>query len=42
MKNLDDQYDIIILDPPAFAKHMKVKQKALQGYKRLNTGLLNK
>ena len=37
MKNLDDQYDIIILDPPAFAKHMKVKHKALQGYKRLNT-----
>ena len=37
MKNLNDQYDIIILDPPAFAKHMKVKHKALQGYKRLNT-----
>lgn len=37
MKNLSDQYDIIILDPPAFAKHMKVKHKALQGYKRLNT-----
>ena len=37
MKNLDDQYDIIVLDPPAFAKHMKVKHKALQGYKRLNT-----
>ena len=37
MKNLNDLYDIIILDPPAFAKHMKVKHKALQGYKRLNT-----
>ncbi len=37
MKNLDDQYDIIVLDPPAFAKHMNVKHKALQGYKRLNT-----
>ena len=37
MKNLNDQYDIIILDPPAFAKHIKVKHKALQGYKRLNT-----
>ena len=37
MKNLEEQYDIIILDPPAFAKHMKVKHKALQGYKRLNT-----
>ena len=37
MKNLEEEYDIIILDPPAFAKHMKVKHKALQGYKRLNT-----
>ena len=37
MKNLKELYDIIILDPPAFAKHMKVKHKALQGYKRLNT-----
>jgi 23S rRNA (cytosine1962-C5)-methyltransferase len=37
IKNLDDAFDIIILDPPAFAKHMKVKHKALQGYKRLNT-----
>ena len=42
MKNLDDQYDIIILDPPAFAKHMKVKHKGLQGYKRLNTRAIEK
>ena len=37
IKKMEDQYDIIILDPPAFAKHIKVKHKALQGYKRLNT-----
>ena len=37
IKNLDDAFDIIVLDPPAFAKHIKVKHKALQGYKRLNT-----
>jgi len=30
------QYDVIILDPPAFAKHQKVLDNALQGYKRLN------
>ena len=37
LKNMEYKYDIIILDPPAFAKHIKVKHKALQGYKRLNT-----
>ncbi len=31
------KYDLIILDPPAFAKHLNVVQNALQGYKRLNT-----
>ena len=36
IKDLDNEYDIIVLDPPAFAKHIKVKHKALQGYKRLN------
>ena len=33
---MDDRYDLIILDPPAFAKHHKVLGNALQGYKRLN------
>lgn len=31
------QYDLIILDPPAFAKHRGAIKNALQGYKRLNT-----
>lgn len=31
-----DKYDLIILDPPAFAKHNDVLANALQGYKRLN------
>jgi 23S rRNA (cytosine1962-C5)-methyltransferase len=30
------KYDLIILDPPAFAKHVNVLSNALQGYKRLN------
>lgn len=30
------QYDLIILDPPAFAKHRGAIKNALQGYKRLN------
>jgi len=29
-------YDVIILDPPAYAKNQKAKHNAIQGYKRLN------
>jgi len=37
MKDLNkEEYDIIILDPPAFAKHRDKRHKAIQGYKRLN------
>ncbi len=36
MNNIKDQYDVIVLDPPAFAKHNNVLANALQGYKRLN------
>ena len=36
MNHIQDQYDLIILDPPAFAKHNNVLANALQGYKRLN------
>jgi 23S rRNA (cytosine1962-C5)-methyltransferase len=32
----DRTYDLIVLDPPAFAKHQKALNNALQGYKRLN------
>lgn len=38
----DDQYDLIILDPPAFAKHRGAIKNALQGYKRINTAALRK
>ncbi len=37
-----DQYDLIILDPPAFAKHRKVLHNALQGYRRLNAKAFEK
>ena len=36
MKDLEEDYDIIVLDPPAFAKHRDKRHKAIQGYKRLN------
>lgn len=32
----DDKYDLIILDPPAFAKHRGALRNALKGYTRLN------
>lgn len=35
-KERKEAYDLIILDPPAFAKHQNVLSNALQGYKRLN------
>lgn len=37
LKNIQDKYDLIILDPPAFAKHRLTLPQALQGYKRINT-----
>ena len=36
MKERNEVYDLIILDPPAFAKHVHVLSNALQGYKKLN------
>lgn len=36
MKDLKEDYDIIVLDPPAFAKHRDKRHQAIQGYKRLN------
>ncbi len=30
------KYDLIVLDPPAFAKHQNVLDNAIQGYKKLN------
>jgi 23S rRNA (cytosine1962-C5)-methyltransferase len=36
MKDIRDKYDLIILDPPAFAKHRDALKQALQGYKRIN------
>ena len=35
-------YDLIILDPPAFAKHRGAIRNALQGYKRLNATAFDK
>jgi hypothetical protein len=33
----EHEYDLIILDPPAFAKHRKVLRNALIGYRKINS-----
>ncbi len=37
-----DQYDLIILDPPAFAKHKDALRNALRGYTKLNAKAFEK
>jgi 23S rRNA (cytosine1962-C5)-methyltransferase len=37
LKDKKDIYDLIILDPPAFAKHRDAKHQAMKGYQRLNS-----
>lgn len=36
IRDLGDLFDVIVLDPPAFAKHVNARHKAIQAYKRLN------
>ncbi|MEO7176274.1 MAG: class I SAM-dependent rRNA methyltransferase, partial [Saprospiraceae bacterium] len=36
LSNTDEEYDLIIVDPPAFAKTLDKRHNAINGYKRLN------
>ena len=38
----DGEYDLIILDPPAFAKHRNALKNGLLGYRKLNTKAFDK
>jgi 23S rRNA (cytosine1962-C5)-methyltransferase len=42
LQNMGQDYDLIILDPPAFAKHQKALANALQGYRRINAAAMKK
>lgn len=42
LKDKDGIYDVIILDPPAFAKHRDARHQAVKGYQRLNTEAMQK
>jgi 23S rRNA (cytosine1962-C5)-methyltransferase len=35
-KSTTEKYNLIILDPPAFAKHREARHQAMKGYQRLN------
>lgn len=36
------QYDLIVLDPPAFAKHHRVKEQGIKGYRNINRKTMEK
>jgi 23S rRNA (cytosine1962-C5)-methyltransferase len=42
LKTVASDYDIIVLDPPAFAKHLSAKHKAVQGYRKINEAAIRK
>lgn len=42
LNDIDDKYDLIILDPPAFAKHRSAIKNAMIGYRKLNAKAFDK
>jgi 23S rRNA (cytosine1962-C5)-methyltransferase len=36
LKHLPEQFDLMVLDPPAFAKHLSARHRAIQAYRRIN------
>ncbi len=42
LEGMEEAYDLIILDPPAFAKHRGALHNALKGYTRLNNRAFTK
>jgi 23S rRNA (cytosine1962-C5)-methyltransferase len=42
LKNETTLYDVIVLDPPAFAKHHQALGNALKAYRRLNEAAIRK
>ena len=42
LKSAEQSFDIVVLDPPAFAKHLSAVDKAMIGYRNLNTAGIRK
>lgn len=40
MRSVSNDFDVIVLDPPAFAKSLKARHNAIQAYKRINVAAL--
>lgn len=40
LADIQNRYDLIVLDPPAFAKHRDARHNALKGYQRINAKAL--
>ena len=40
MNDIENDYDIIVLDPPAFAKHKNKRHQAIKAYTRLNANAI--
>ncbi|EOZ98288.1 methyltransferase [Indibacter alkaliphilus LW1] len=42
IREIDNDFDLVVLDPPAFAKNIKSRHNAVQAYKRLNAEALKR
>ena len=42
LKNAEMQYEVMVVDPPAYAKSLEKRHNAVQGYKRLNVEAIKK
>ncbi len=42
IREIENDYDLVVLDPPAFAKNIKSRHNAVQAYKRLNAEALRR
>lgn len=42
VQQMDQEFDLVVLDPPAFAKHKDSRHNAMLGYKYLNAAVLKK
>lgn len=42
LDRMGNQYDLVVLDPPAFAKHRNALRNALQGYRKINAKAFEK
>lgn len=42
LKDMPNDFDVVVLDPPAFAKNQRVTHNAVQAYKRINSMAMEK